>query len=117
MMEWTGTDIAALGGGALTSIASYFIGRRQKDAEVKRTEIGNANEVVELWRKAVTDLQADLHQLREHHKNQEHQINNLRNQVNGLYSKVNELTHENARLRTALADAGINYESLYDEDN
>lgn len=102
--------------GAIGGAAGWLLGARKRGAEAAKLEIANASDVIDLYRKATADMQAQVERLNEMHVKQQHEINNLRTQINGLYAKARELESENTRLRLALHNAGINYESLYGDE-
>lgn len=71
---------------ALTGIATYFVSKRQKQAELENSVLRNVELAVNIYKNLIDDLKTEIHSL------------NLK--IQDLEKKVDDLMVENKKLKT-----------------
>lgn len=91
-----------LSGGLIITLVTLKSTRQKAFAEAKASEIDNIQEVIGIWKTAVTDLRKELEEARALREQQQKEIENLRRavgrltSVNGKILKLlDKITHEN----------------------
>lgn len=85
-ISWLWTTLGTLGGGFVT----WLFGRRKQKAETKSNELENVEKGLEIYRKMLDDLKAE--------------ISSLKQEVHTLENKVSDLLQENRSLKTRISE-------------
>ena len=85
-ISWLWTTLATLGGALVT----WLFGRRKQKAETKSNELENIEKGLEIYRKMLDHLKAE--------------ISSLKQEVHTLENKVSDLLQENRSLKIRISE-------------
>lgn len=83
------TILAILGSNVITSIASFFAGKRKTKAETDNLILLNLEKSILLYSNIITDLRSEIELLNIKVQDLEKKINELHNENRTLKSKIN----------------------------
>lgn len=83
------TILAILGSNVITSIASFFAGKRKTKAETDNLILLNLEKSILLYSQIITDLRSEIELLNIKVQDLEKKINELHNENRTLKSKIN----------------------------
>jgi peptidoglycan hydrolase CwlO-like protein len=83
------TILAILGSNVITSIASYFAGKRKTKAETDNLILSNLEKSILLYSNIISDLRSEIELLNIKVQDLEKKINELHNENRTLKSKIN----------------------------